>query len=90
MFVFREAYYVEREKPPAPTRGDKEAEAKFKTWQVKLAACANKAEVIVAKARHGRVGYVDLHYSTETAKFSDIVRHEYPNLQPPERTWPYE
>jgi replicative DNA helicase len=91
MFVYREAYYVERDKPPAPAKGDKEAETKFKNWQIRLAACANKAEVIVAKARHGRVGYVDLHYSTETTKFSDIARHiEHPNPQPSERTWPYE
>ncbi len=90
MFVYRESYYVERDKPAAPTRGDKEAEAKFKSWQMKLAACANKAEVTVAKARHGRIGSIDLHFDANTTRFSDLVRREYSDSQTSERSWPYE
>jgi replicative DNA helicase len=89
MFVYRESYYVERDKPAAPAKGDREAETKFKTWELKLAACANKAEVTIAKARHGRIGSVDLHFDAATTRFSDLVRREYGSRQNPERSWPY-
>jgi replicative DNA helicase len=90
MFVYRESYYVERDKPAAPTRGDKDAEAKFKSWELRLAACANKAEVTVAKARHGRIGSVDMHFDAATTRFSDLARHDYGDIEHPKRSWPYE
>jgi replicative DNA helicase len=90
MFVYRESYYVERDKPTMPAKRDKEAETKFRNWELRLAACANKAEVIIAKARHGRIGSIDLHFDVATTRFSDLVRHEYSDRESPERSWPYE
>ena len=47
MFVFREEYYVEREKP-SDDRLDEMA-----AWQERMERLHGKAEVIIGKQRHG-------------------------------------
>ncbi|MGB1235972.1 MAG: replicative DNA helicase, partial [Planktomarina sp.] len=47
MFVFREEYYKEREKP-----GDHELE-KMASWQAEMENLHGKAEVVIGKQRHG-------------------------------------
>lgn len=59
MFLYREAYYLQREKPESFNRQlEREAD---------LAACIHKAEVEIAKQRNGRIQtvelFVDLQYS---------------------------
>lgn len=67
MFVFREEYYLEREKPPL-----KEA-AKYADWQAKMSACQGKAEVIIGKQRHGSVGIVPVHFNAELTQFCSLA-----------------
>ena len=50
MFVFREEYYREREKP-----GDHDIEGMMK-WKDAMSALHGKAEVIIGKQRHGPIG----------------------------------
>ena len=68
MFVFREEYYKEREKP-----GDHDLEAMVK-WQDAMSQLHGKAEVIIGKQRHGPIGTVDLAFEGEFTRFSNLVR----------------
>ena len=68
MFVFREEYYSEREKP-----GDHDIEAMMK-WKDAMGALHGKAEVIIGKQRHGPIGTVDLAFEGEFTRFSNLVQ----------------
>ncbi|MBL1422239.1 MAG: replicative DNA helicase [Alphaproteobacteria bacterium] len=69
-FVFREEYYVERSQP-------KEGTPEHEEWQQKMDDVLGKAEVIIAKQRHGPVGNVTLQFEGQYTRFSDLVRDEY-------------
>ena len=68
MFVFREEYYREREKP---SDSDLDAMAK---WQQIMEAVHGKAEVIIGKQRHGPIGTVELAFEGQFTRFSNLVR----------------
>ncbi|WP_424934183.1 replicative DNA helicase [Amaricoccus macauensis] len=68
MFVFREEYYKEREKP-----GDHDLDAMVK-WKGEMSALHGKAEVIVGKQRHGPIGTVELAFEGQFTRFSNLVR----------------
>mgnify|MGYP002651588345 CR=1 FL=1 len=66
MFVFREEYYKEREKP-----ADHELD-KMATWQQTMEQVHGKAEVIIAKQRHGPTGTIPLFFEGEFTRFGDL------------------
>ncbi len=68
MFVYREEYYKEREKP-----GDHEAE-KMMAWQEEMEALHGKAEVIIGKQRHGPIGNVELSFEGRFTRFGNLVK----------------
>ena len=71
MFVFREEYYKEREKP-----GDHDIEGMMK-WKDEMSALHGRAEVVIGKQRHGPIGTVDLAFEGEFTRFSNLERfHE--------------
>ncbi len=78
MFIFREEYYLAREKP---TQRANEASEKFSERQERhrenLANTANLAELIVAKQRHGPIDTVRLHFNGEFTRFSDLARSDH-------------
>jgi len=65
MFVFREAYYLQR-KEPAP------ATVEHAEWQAKMGDIASRAELIIGKQRHGPTGNVFLEFEEMFTKFKDI------------------
>ena len=69
-FVYREEYYVERSQPH-------EDSVEHSEWQVKMDEVMGKAEVIVAKQRHGPVGTVPLQFEGKYTRFSDFQKDEY-------------
>lgn len=69
-FVFREEYYVERSQP-------KEGTPEHIAWQEKMDDVMGKAEIIIAKQRHGPVGNVTLQFEGQYTRFSDLQRDEY-------------
>ncbi|MEO0343273.1 MAG: replicative DNA helicase [Pseudomonadota bacterium] len=68
MFVFREEYYKEREKP-----GEHDAEAMMK-WMEEMERLQGKAEIIIGKQRHGPIGTVDLAFEGRFTRFSNLVK----------------
>ena len=65
MFVYREAYYLERKEPRPAT-------VEYAEWQAKMSEVSNMAEIIVGKQRHGPTGNVFLEFEPMFTKFKDI------------------
>ena len=76
MFIFREEYYLERDKPTqhASEKDDHHA-AKVESWEKRLEKCRGLAEIIVAKQRHGPTGDVLLQFQGEFTRFGNLDRH---------------
>ncbi|MCF6316964.1 MAG: replicative DNA helicase [Marinosulfonomonas sp.] len=68
MFVYREEYYKEREKP-----GDHELE-KMQTWMADMEALRGKAEIVIGKQRHGPIGHVELSFEGRFTRFGNLVK----------------
>ncbi len=68
MFVFREEYYKEREKP-----GDHDLEAMAK-WTEEMERLHGKAEVVIGKQRHGPIGTVELSFEGQFTRFGNLVK----------------
>lgn len=66
MFVYREEYYHETKKPDAGSE-------KYQAWLDRAERIKGKAEVIVAKQRHGSTGSVPLNFESSLTRFSDPV-----------------
>ena len=64
MFVYREAYYLERKEPRPAT-------VEHAEWQAKMNEVSNLAEVIISKQRHGPTGSVPLEFEAMFTKFRD-------------------
>ena len=70
MFLYREQYYLARKEPDEGTADHAE-------WQEKMDKVHNKAEVIVAKQRHGPIGKIELYFNALLTKFDNLDRiHE--------------
>ncbi len=68
MFVYREEYYVEREKP-GEDQLDKMAE-----WQERMARLHGRAEVVIGKQRHGPIGTVELSFEGQFTRFGNLAK----------------
>ncbi|CUJ34219.1 replicative DNA helicase [Cognatishimia activa] len=68
MFVFREEYYKEREKP-----GEHDLE-KMAAWQEEMERLHARAEVIIGKQRHGPIGTVDLSFESKFTRFGNLAK----------------
>ncbi|MCA3445981.1 MAG: replicative DNA helicase [Rhodobacter sp.] len=68
MFVYRDEYYKEREKP-----GDHELE-KMAQWQQVMEQVHGKAEVIIGKQRHGPIGTVELSFEGRFTRFGNLAK----------------
>jgi replicative DNA helicase len=73
MFVYREEYYLTRTEP---TRRAEESDQKFnerhESWKERCEQTYGKAEVIVAKQRHGPTGIVRLSFEGAITKFDNL------------------
>ena len=65
MFVYREAYYLERKEP---TLGSIE----HAEWQQKMDEVSRLAEIIIGKQRHGPTGNVKVEFEAMYTKFKDL------------------
>ena len=67
MFIYREAYYLERLEPG-------EGDPRHAEWKDQMARKFNVAEVILAKQRHGPIGRVEVGFNPARVRFSDLDR----------------
>ncbi|MCF3946177.1 replicative DNA helicase [Acidiphilium sp. AL] len=78
MFVYRDEYYLQAR---MPKQMGFESEDKFQAaldkWQQDMESVHNKAELILAKQRHGPTGKIDLFFEAEFTRFADLdTQHE--------------
>jgi replicative DNA helicase len=82
MFVYREEYYLSRDKPG---HGASESTEKFNSkvsdWETRLENAKNIAECIIGKARHGPIGTVLLKFTGEFTRFSNLGENNYKILE---------
>jgi replicative DNA helicase len=77
LFIYREDYYLKAVEPDYPMPHETEKLAKYEEWNSKYASAAGKAEIIVAKQRHGSTGIVRVRFDGRTTKFSDAADEGY-------------
>ena len=65
MFVYREAYYLERKEPALGSIEHAE-------WQQKMDEISNLAEIMIGKQRHGPTGNVKVEFEAMYTKFKDL------------------
>lgn len=70
MFIFREEYYVARREPREDT-------PEHMAWQEEMDLVHNRAEVIIAKQRHGPTGKAILHFDGLLTKFTNAAKEDY-------------
>jgi replicative DNA helicase len=70
LFVYREDYYLAAKQPA-------EDHPSFAEWQEQMGRAYGKAEVLVAKQRHGATGKVRVRFESRITKFSDYVDEGY-------------
>ena len=69
MFVYREPYYLAREKPMEGTE-------EFLLWDERMQAVDGTAEVIIGKNRHGPVGTVKMVFEDRFTRFTDLIEDD--------------
>jgi len=79
MFIYRPEYYISKKSPPE--RNTNESESKFmervEIHNSKLHDARNKAEIIIAKQRHGPSGTIELFFNAEFTRFGDLDTKHY-------------
>ncbi|MDB5613900.1 MAG: replicative helicase [Devosia sp.] len=70
MFVYREEYYLKNKEP-------KEGSPEHLAWQGEMEKVHGKAEVIIAKQRHGPTGTVQLSFEAQFTRFGNLARADY-------------
>ncbi|HOY76664.1 MAG TPA: replicative DNA helicase [Hyphomonadaceae bacterium] len=76
MFIYREAYYLERLEPG-------EGDPRHAEWKDQMALKFNVAEVIIAKQRHGPIGRVEVGFNPARVKFSNLEKRFNDGAPPP-------
>jgi replicative DNA helicase len=76
MFVYRDEYYLAQREPKELNfdKSEKFSEAMDK-WQKDMEQAHNKAELIIAKQRHGPTGTIKLFFEGEFTRFGDLDTH---------------
>ena len=72
LFVYRDEYYLQNKQP-------EEGTPEYEDWRIKFEKVKGKAELIIAKQRHGPTGTVELAFEGQYTRFSDLAEeHQLP------------
>jgi replicative DNA helicase len=66
IFVYREEYYLQNKEPRIGT-------PEYEKWQLDMSLVHGKAEIIIAKQRHGPTGMVEVQFEGQFTRFSDLA-----------------
>ena len=69
LFVYREEYYLQNKEPKMGT-------PEHEKWKLDMELAHGKAEVIIAKQRHGPTGTVPLQFEGQYTRFSDFIEED--------------
>jgi len=70
LFVYREEYYLKNKEPKPGTD-------EYLRWETEMNEVRGKAEVIIAKQRHGPTGTVSLGFQGEFTRFHDLAEEHH-------------
>ena len=74
MFVYREEYYLNKREPEQKMEESVDTfNIRHADWLSKMQSAENKAEIIVAKQRHGPTGSVNVHFEKRFTHFTDLT-----------------
>ena len=74
MFVYREEYYLNKGEPEQKENETQEKyNLRYQLWQERLERATGRAEIIIAKQRHGPVGTANVSFDGRLTKFSDLA-----------------
>ncbi|MBW4037057.1 MAG: replicative DNA helicase, partial [Proteobacteria bacterium] len=77
MFVYRDEYYLQMRMPKPTDMKDSDFQTALDDWQRKMELVHNKAELLLAKQRHGPTGTIQLFFEAEFTRFADLdTQHE--------------
>ena len=77
MFVFREHYYLKNNEPiRRANETDEKFNERFRKWEKDVVDLEKKAELIIAKQRHGSLGSIDLSFEGQFTRFGDWISPE--------------
>ena len=72
MFVYREEYYLQGRRPgERPDWTADKRQQKQQDWDNAIEAARGKAEIIIAKSRHGPTDTIELRFHSEATKFDN-------------------
>jgi len=86
MFIYRDEYYLQRAEPSR--KADETTEGlnqRYMVWEEAMAQVRGRAEVIIAKQRHGPTGTVNLRFYPEATKFDNLEDEDDLNGPPASR-----
>jgi replicative DNA helicase len=69
VFIYREEYYLKNRQP-------REGTEEFIKWQGDMERAHGRAEVIIAKQRHGPTGTVELQFDAEITRFGNLAAED--------------
>jgi len=73
MFIYRDEYYMHRQEPSRKATDTAESfNQAYMLWEENMSNVRGRAEVIIAKQRHGPTGTVHLRFYPEATKFDNL------------------
>jgi replicative DNA helicase len=80
MFVYRDEYYLQARMPKEIAYENSEKfSAALQKWQEDMERVHNRAELALAKQRHGPTGTISLLFEAEFTRFADLDTHHDPH-----------